>query len=529
MGTGLKVCLVESGGWRDEPETQALYEGQSIGHQMTLNQGRYRIFGGTATRWGGRSALLDQIDFERREWVRNSGWPITLTDLIPYYDRAKAISNFKQPWSANGEVERCLGIQLPDLASETISHFIWRVASPDLVPTLWNRLQPGWCRTFDYGRAYRPKLARDPDTCVFLHANLTSMQATVDGTSIASATVSTLSRKTMTIKARAFVLCCGGIENVRHLLHLPAETLRKANSFDNIGRFMAQHLRGLIGIIEATEATAYKLQRLYNNFHRPRGSRARQPQYEVGFALTERAQRAYKLLNASAAVYYDVGEDTSWKAARRLREAWNSRSTDCTPLRDIGKVFAGTAEVVPNAVRRYLMGREVVHKNPTISIVADFEQEPDPENRLTLSSDVDALGMRRIVADWSISEMERRTARDLCRFIASALGKLDLGQVRGVDWLDNDAPIGLGETYHVIGATRMSETPASGVVDLDCRVHGIENLYVAGCSVFPTGGHANPTLTIIALAVRLADHLRSEWTVHASRLRRLDLAGETHP
>jgi GMC oxidoreductase len=277
-----------------------------------------------------------------------------------------------------------------------------------------------------------------------------------------------------------------------------------------------------------TEETAFKLQRLYNNFHRPRGSRAKEPQYEIGFALTERAQQEHKILNASAALYYDVGDDTSWKAARRLREAWNGRATDSAPLRDIGKLFAGMAEVIPNAIRRYLMGREVVHKNPTISIVADFEQEPDCESRLMLSSDIDALGMRRVIVDWRISELERQTARHLCRFIASALHKLDLGRVRGVDWLDNDAPIGLRETHHAIGTTRMSEAPENGVVNPDCRVHGIENLYVAGCSVFPTGGHANPTLTIIALAVRLADHLRSIGGVQVGRLLELDLARKKH-
>jgi choline dehydrogenase-like flavoprotein len=119
--------------------------------------------------------------------------------------------------------------------------------------------------------------------------------------------------------------------------------------------------------------------------------------------------------------------------------------------------------------------------------------------------------MRRVRIDWRISELERKTARLFAKFIASELENMGFGPAKVAPWLIRSDPIretDLAGSYHFIGATRMADTAEKGVVDANCRVYGTDNLYVAGCSVFPTGGHANPTLTIVALAIRLADHLR---------------------
>src|SRR5262249_19929424 len=224
-------------------------------------------------------------------------------------------------------------------------------------------------------------------------------------------------------------------ENARLLLNLPPRLLRRVNEFDNAGRFLTQHPRGPIATIKASPRVAYKLQRLYNNFHRPRGSRAREPQYECGFALTESAQREHQLLNASAAIYYDVDETSPWKAGKRLRTALHGGKFGREALRDVGHVVTGTATVMPNLVRRYLLGREVVHVQPNICVVADFEQEPNPESRITLLADIDALGIRMAAADWRVSDAEKRTARHFCGFIAAEFDRLGLGQGLQADWL----------------------------------------------------------------------------------------------
>jgi len=131
---------------------------------------------------------------------------------------------------------------------------------------------------------------------------------------------------------------------------------------------------------------------------------------------------------------------------------------------------------------------------------------------VTLSDMKDSLGMNRAKVDWRISEIERTTARHFSDYIGDVLQRLGLGKAQPSAWLGSDLPVQNDElygTFHFIGTTRMSRDPRDGVVDENCRSHGIDNLYFAGCSVFPTGGHANPTLTIVALAIRLADHLRA--------------------
>jgi choline dehydrogenase-like flavoprotein len=510
-GSGLKVCLVESGGLQEEATARDLLLGESVGHPMALDHGRHRVLGGAATRWGGRSATLDPIDLQYRDWVKNSGWPIDYAHLGPYYERAKQASNFKDPWVSFEQVQRSLGIRLPTLASGDLDPFVWRVASPDWEPTLQSYLSLGYRSVFDWGKVYRARLAADVDTFVLLHANLTKFHETDDGARVEAITVRSLGGKSMTIRAKAFALCCGGIENVRLLLNAPPRLLNRINQFDRLGRYFSQHPRGCIATIDADEASAKALQHLYNTFLRP--LRDGEVQYETGFAISERAQREHQLLNASAAIYYNARPDTVWEASRRMRDAIKSGNVDRSTFRDLQHALGGVAAEIPNIARRFVLGRPVIHRDPLISICIDLEQEPDPESRVTLSAERDALGMRRAKVDWRIAEKERRTARYFGKFVASELERLGFGRVRQADWLSRSDAISVDDlrgTYHFLSGTRMSRHPRDGVVDENCRAHGAENLYLAGTSVFTTGGHANPTLTIVALAIRLADHLRAE-------------------
>jgi choline dehydrogenase-like flavoprotein len=252
-----------------------------------------------------------------------------------------------------------------------------------------------------------------------------------------------------------------------------------------------------------------RLQRTFSIFLTPRRAPMR---YEMGFALSDEAQRKHQLLNASAAIYYEANEASPWKAGRRVREAVKARTIDKRVLTDVAAFVTGGASVAQNLGRRYGLGRPVILNNPDMRIVVDLEQEPNPCSRITLSENRDRLGLRQAKIDWRISELERKTARYLGDFIGQELQQAGMGEATAAAWVTDTKPIGEAElsgNYHFIGATRMSRDPRDGVVNADCKVHGVDNLYVAGCSVFPTGGHANPTLTIVALAIRLSDHLRS--------------------
>jgi choline dehydrogenase-like flavoprotein len=133
------------------------------------------------------------------------------------------------------------------------------------------------------------------------------------------------------------------------------------------------------------------------------------------------------------------------------------------------------------------------------------EQAPNPASRVRLGSERDALGMPRLAVDWQATALDHRSFEKvhdaLVRaFEAAGLGRLDFG----------DAPLSLADTVdaaHHIGTTRMANHPGEGVVDRNCKVFGTENLFVASSAVFATGHSAAPTLTIMALARRLGEHL----------------------
>ena len=496
LGSGLRVCLVESGGASEESETQSIYQGESVGHPVTMDEGRYRVFGGSATRWGGRCAMFDPIDFERRDWINKSGWPIDFETLRPYYSRAQPLANFPEPWKSDEEdVSHSLGLKLPKFETKGIQPFVWRYSSE------------GYRRHFSWSRAYSHELKADANTYVMLHANLTGFEGSADGSCIEAITVRSLNDISMTIKARAFALCCGGIENVRLLLNAPQHIQRRVNEFDNLGRYFAQHPRGCIATLKARAEIAKRLQNLFTTFYRRNGV-----VYEIGFALSDSVQRKHRLVNASAAMYYHARSDSPWKSGARLRSALKSRTPYKGMMRDALNAVSGAGSVAANLGRRLVLGRPAILADPMITILIDLEQEPNPDSRVTLSAQKDRLGMMRAKVDWRISEIERRTARFFNGYIAEELKRLGFGQSDASPWLTSQSPIRDDElygTYHHIGTTRMSRDPRDGVVNEDCRSHGIQNLYFAGCSVFPTGGHANPTFTIAALAIRLADHLRN--------------------
>jgi choline dehydrogenase-like flavoprotein len=498
MGSGLTVCLVEAGGMNEEDTTQAIYRGESIGHQVILDEGRYRVFGGSATRWGGRCAMFDPIDFEHRNWINKSGWPIDLTTMLPYYSRAQKIAGFKDPWKSDStEISEALGIALPQFTTKAVQPFVWRYAAE------------GYRYHFSWARAYAEELKNDNNTHVILHANLTAFEGSDDGSNIETITVSSLDNTSMTVKARAFVLSCGGIENVRLLLNAPETIQQKLNASDYLGRCFAQHPRGCIATLSTSPKIAKRLQRLFTTFYRRTGV-----PYEIGFALSEDAQREHHLVNASAAIYYHARPESTWKSLARLWASFRAKKRYDGMLKDAVRALSGFPSVVANLGRRIIFGHPAIIANPFIEILVDLEQVPDPQSRVMLSDQTDPFGMRRARVDWKLSEIERKTARIFNGYIADELKQLGFGQTIPAAWLTSDAPLREDElwgTYHHIGTTRMSQDSSEGVVNEDCRAHGVYNLYFAGCSVFPTGGHANPTLTIVALSIRLADHLRSRF------------------
>ncbi|WCT75086.1 GMC family oxidoreductase [Sphingomonas naphthae] len=478
-GSGLTVILIESGTKRrGEPGADG-FRGESIGTAMDPAGGRFQGLGGSTNRWTGRCAPLDPIDLAPRDWVPHSGWPIGWDELARWYGPAEAVCGLSDAAPVP-----------PATDGDTVAPFGWRFAAT------------GWKTYQSWGDRYHDLLRLDPNIRVVTGALAAGIA--IDGGDITHArwlTLRTHRLREVRVIARHFVLSAGGIENARLLLDVIASQPGTLPAVaDSVGRYFMQHPRVTTATIACTRAQAARLQQSFNNFPSSRGHH-----HEIGFALTPETQARERLLNASAVLRYDAAPS----AARR---GWAALRSGMTPYPREWLALAGYAlrpdRLLPRAATR-MAGRLALRTDPIVSLVVDIEQAPQPDSRITLANSLDRYGRRRARVDWRIAEQDRSTVRHMTEGIATFLATRDLGRLvpEAVD--DILDPARMQHSFHHIGSTRMSDSPRDGVVDRDGRVHGTANLYACGSSVMPTGGHANPTFTIVALALRLADHLKA--------------------
>jgi choline dehydrogenase-like flavoprotein len=504
LDSGMSILLAEGGGWVPRAANQTLLAGDSVGYPMNLTTGRYSAFGGAATRWGGRCAMLEPLDLAGRPWIHPSGWPIGWEELRGYYDRAMLASNFQGIWDEDEAVMQRLRGTDPVLADSALREFLWRKAGGE---TTRRRLgkQDGY--NWGVGRRERLRAARNVE--VLLQANLIDLRCGPDGRTICSALFRSLAGHEMEVHAQRFVLCCGGVENPRILMELAEKYPAALEGAEHIGRYFGQHPRGNIVSVRMTREQKRKTDTLFGRFKRIDGE---VPEHEIGFALSDAAQIEHELVNASAGIYDLPNDRSSWLAAKRIKDLVRAGRFGRELAGELFLILRDSPSLLSNLWRRYVTGRELVFSTSRATIVIDLEQKPRYDSRIFLSDDRDALGRRKATVEWKVSPIEIRTARFMAERIADAFRRLDLGTPTIADWVSNgDArPGDLEGTYHFIGATRMAETGAAGVVDRDAKCFGIDNLFVMGSSIFPTGGHANPTMTIVALSCRLADHIRAQ-------------------
>ncbi len=514
-GTRHRVCLIESGGLRCERDTQQLLEGASVGEPgLRPAHSRLRVYGGSCRLWGGGCIPLSPREFERRDWIPHSGWPIGHADLQPYYERARESCGLGASRLANGAFDADGLRPLPFDAQELVSRAF--------------ALSP-----VEFGRSSLPALAQAANVRVLLHANLLELHPVPDAQHVHEARIGALGGRRGSVRARFYVLAAGGIENARLLLASDALVPGGlGNRHDLVGRFFQDHPRCRLGVL--TEGRLDRLMRTYGRSGNGAAS-------HLELCLSEDAQRAHRLLACRARPFaVHAPPSPGVQALRELRaclarppspadmdegarlEGEVSAALDAglpAPLpppdprlvRPAGAVLrAGrhAGDIAAGALRK-LAGRSHLRRE-RVELMGYFEQAPNPDSRIGLGPDRDALGQRRVRVDWRLTELDRNTHRHAARLFGMRMAEACGSRFEPDAWVDD--PEGTPElhgTAHHLGTTRMADSPREGVVDRDCRVHGIDNLYVAGSSVFPTGSWAFPTFTIVALSLRLAEHLRS--------------------
>lgn len=509
-GSSTTVCLIEGGGLAGEDRSQSLYEGTSTGDlPFDAGTSRMRVFGGSCTLWGGGCIPFSDDDLTPRDWVPDSGWPLRYADLAPWYEQARTFCRIDPahgfgPGGFDGPSPR----RPLDLDPEAMVNFIF-ARSPIL-----------------FGEAYRDELQRAPNITVLLHASVMDLESTAEANQVTGARIGALDGRRGRVRARHYVLAAGGLENARILLlsdSVAADGL--GNDRDLVGRYFMDHPCGVIGTIRSDTPD-----RLTRPYERTIGKVRAPLSPEIG--LSFEAQRKHRCLNARVHPFAVEGKVPSGiRALRDMRAALRPPTRDeaallearlCAALQN-GPTGGGAAmqqNLAISAIRLGLnMGdivRAVAQKvtdRPTVrsdrvELCGFFEQAPNRDSRVMLGEARDALGLRKVHVDWRLNDLDRYTWRTTTELAGNRLAASCDGRFEPAAWTSGEAKPDLHGTAHHLGTTRMAQDPAQGVVDPQGQVHGIANLHVAGSSVFPTGGWAFPTFTVVALSLRLAEKLR---------------------
>lgn len=505
-GRGLKICIVESGGFDHDPITQSLGVGDSVGMPYyELQDSRLRFFGGTTNIWGGRCAPLDDIDFAKRDWVPHSGWPIAKDDLAAGYRAAHRDLDLG-PFDYSDASWRALGIRMPAFAPDCFATAFWR----------FDECQ----ERFSARRA--GDLLDSTDVQVLIHASAVHLQAQSDARRLAHVVVAGIDGHRATVRASAYVLACGGIENARLMLvSRDVEPHGIGNRHDQVGRFFMEHAHGRLGHLHAAGAFD-----LWNSFRTRYPGRTRTPGRlpagsvpMAGVVVPAPAlQQRLGILNTALTFKWQRKPDRGVHVARRLYQGLKHQMNPSKENRRLWHAYRGLRSWYQRSFTATVSRALAQLPGQQLSVMIRAEQAPNPNSRVMLAEQNDALGYPRANLDWQLGQLDKYTLCRLAETLGSELARLDLGSFEPASWLNDsslawpiDPTVGNHPIagYHHMGTTRMSDDPKRGVVDSNCAVHGYGGLYVAGSSVFPTGSWANPTLTILALVHRLKDHLVS--------------------
>jgi len=513
---GIDVVVLEAGGRRPgRTDVDALVGDLSAAPEHDpLECVRQRRLGGTTAQWGGRCLPLDAVDFETRSWVPGSGWPVSRSDLMPWYRGAADLLRL-------GAFEWTVADALPDAAPFLLDGRDGSLLTDDM---LWR-----WSPPVRFWPAFRKRLVAHPLVRVVQHAPVVRLEQAEAGGPVICAVVAAGQGRELRVRARHFVVAAGGLETARLLLC--SDGLSRGgigNSGDQVGRHYMIHPLAEVAEVRARPGVSVSGAADF--------ATSRDGVYvRRMLRLSDDAQRRHQLRNAAFALWYPEPSDpahgdgllscfalvrqaltkTGGFKATGVHRRYATNPATGDHLSNVARDLPGVSRYAAHWVRRrWLSARTLpsfttLPRNGVYRLRFDGEQSPEPGNRVVLSSARDDDGMRRLEVHHRVGRDDRESLLRTLGLIATEVhraGRADV--VLPPPELFDD--LVLGDGTHQMGTARMSATPRSGVVDADCRVHDSPNLFLAGSAVFPTSGMAGPTMTIVALSLRLAEQLRRE-------------------
>jgi choline dehydrogenase-like flavoprotein len=492
-------------------------------------QTRIRRFGGTSNSWGIsytpsetgiRYTTLDPIDFEKRDWVPHSGWPFTKSQLVPYYARAHAFAGAgpydyaPETWST----PRCEPYPFENTGMETrIFHF-------------------GPSRTFLADA--KAKLAEASNITLITEATATELLTSPNCATVTDICIKTFAGTAFRIQSKIVIIASGTIEATRLLLcSRQGNPAGLGNQNDLVGRFLMDHQAVRSGLLNLAHPNTLAKLMFYDTRRVDGALVTAKP------VLTEETLREKKLLNTCAAIFPRRAGESINPLRKRfprgprhnspaigasvgLLRALRARTIGPAQIRQAAVAALGIVDILYYRWRKdygmyardaayhldsggWSVNESDLTQFPALEVLHLTEQVPDRDNRITLGTGKDALGMTRICQHWRLTDTDLRGVAGALHAYKAGFAKAGIGDLNLE--LNQGAPqVMYASLHHPMGTTRMHDDPKQGVVDARCRVHGTENCYIAAASVFPTGGYANATLTVLALAIHIADDVTAQ-------------------
>jgi choline dehydrogenase-like flavoprotein len=473
-----KVVLLEGGGFEYDDKVQELYNGKIVGQPYyPMKSSRLHYFGGTTGHWGGMCSTFDEIDFGKRDWVDHSGWPIKLQDITPFYSRTHSILDLgPNEWDFKYWKEQNPAFEPLPLNEKVIWNKMWQFSPPTR-----------------FGTKYKDAVINAKNIHLYTYANVVNI-ATNENISFAKeVTIKNYTGKQHTVKAKYFVMACCSIQNARLLLASNKQAKKGlGNDNDIVGRYFMEHPQFKSGELWLKESNPYDLYKV------EKGTKVR-----AELSVSPEKQKELKVLNGTISLMpleFSKNKISSIKM-------WSNDD----PRKSLDSLKKYYTLDKRNFFERHFMTSKIFK---AYGLITTMEQAPNPQSRVLLSNEKDSLGVPRANLDWKMCAIDKQTVRKINQLLGQQVGQAGIGRVKLADFLldekDDSMPEYISGGWHHIGTTRMSDNPKEGVVDADCKVHGISNLFITGASCFPTGGAVNPTYTTVAMTLRLSDHLKEQ-------------------
>ena len=470
---GQKVLLIESGHFNIDEEKQKLNEVEQSGKELkSAIWGRKRAIGGTTLAWGGQSLPFSKIDFEKREWMENSGWPLNYEDLEPYYKEANVFMKIDQ-LNYRGDIFNRTKIEKPLIDESLLDYHVSK-----------------WAKQPNFRLMYNEILEKK--VTVLYNAQLTKIYID-ENKNVEKISVSDFKKQTYEYNVSKLILATGTIESIRILL---TNNIGDNSPNSWLGKCFMEHPCIEAGIV--TQSNSYKLQKLFNT-HLWKGNK-----YSIRLSLSEEVQNDENLLNCSAGIMFNTLSDSPYAALKKFLSSPDIKSFYII-TKNLKSLFFGA--------KAFLIHKFYFKLKTENKLVLMAEQEPLRSSYIFLGDTKDEFGIQRAKIHWDITHRTWNTVIKTAELCKVEIERLKLGEVylhKKMQILNSSWKQELSDVNHHMGGCKMSAISSEGVVDKNLQVWGISNLFICSCAVFPTSSHSNPTLTLLALASRLSKTILSE-------------------